>query len=169
MSRAATLVEGDFSHGFTSNRIGQASAARGWPIKAAAPRHCLARRSQAKLGGDRRGIVEVLNPGRRRRCRLDPDLNAAETEKAGPVAIDDEAEALEYGLVGIDTGLVSTEVAPFGGVKESGLGREGSQYGVDDYLDTGLICPAVGYASPRGLGLDGLSSPSPRRDRSRRG
>jgi succinate-semialdehyde dehydrogenase / glutarate-semialdehyde dehydrogenase len=45
------------------------------------------------------------------------------------------AEALEYGMVGLNTGLISTEVAPFGGVKESGMGREGSKYGMDDYLE----------------------------------
>jgi len=45
------------------------------------------------------------------------------------------AEALEYGMVGLNTGLISTEVAPFGGVKESGMGREGSRYGIEDYLD----------------------------------
>jgi succinate-semialdehyde dehydrogenase/glutarate-semialdehyde dehydrogenase len=45
------------------------------------------------------------------------------------------AEALEYGMVGLNTGLISTEVAPFGGVKESGIGREGSKYGLADYLD----------------------------------
>jgi succinate-semialdehyde dehydrogenase/glutarate-semialdehyde dehydrogenase len=45
------------------------------------------------------------------------------------------AEALEYGIVGINTGLISTEVAPFGGVKSSGLGREGSKYGIEDYLE----------------------------------
>ncbi|MCB2107941.1 MAG: NAD-dependent succinate-semialdehyde dehydrogenase [Rhodobacteraceae bacterium] len=45
------------------------------------------------------------------------------------------AEALEYGIVGINEGIISTEVAPFGGVKESGLGREGSKYGIDDYLE----------------------------------
>jgi succinate-semialdehyde dehydrogenase/glutarate-semialdehyde dehydrogenase len=45
------------------------------------------------------------------------------------------AEALEYGMVGINTGIVSTEVAPFGGVKSSGLGREGSKYGVDEYME----------------------------------
>jgi len=45
------------------------------------------------------------------------------------------AEALEYGLVGINTGLISTEVAPFGGVKESGIGREGSSYGIDEWLE----------------------------------
>jgi succinate-semialdehyde dehydrogenase/glutarate-semialdehyde dehydrogenase len=44
-------------------------------------------------------------------------------------------EALEYGIVGVNTGLVSTEVAPFGGVKESGMGREGSSFGVDDWTE----------------------------------
>jgi succinate-semialdehyde dehydrogenase/glutarate-semialdehyde dehydrogenase len=52
-------------------------------------------------------------------------------------------DALEYGMVGINTGLISTEVAPFGGVKESGLGREGSHLGLDDYLDIKLACLAV--------------------------
>ncbi len=50
------------------------------------------------------------------------------------------AEALEYGIVGVNTGLISTEVAPFGGVKESGLGREGSRYGIEDYLEIKYIC-----------------------------
>ena len=50
------------------------------------------------------------------------------------------AEALEYGMVGINTGLISTEVAPFGGVKESGLGREGSKYGIEDYLEIKYLC-----------------------------
>lgn len=50
------------------------------------------------------------------------------------------AEALEYGIVGVNTGLVSTEVAPFGGVKQSGTGREGSKYGTDDYLELKYIC-----------------------------
>ena len=45
------------------------------------------------------------------------------------------AEALESGIVGINEGLISTEVAPFGGVKESGLGREGSKYGLDEYME----------------------------------
>jgi succinate-semialdehyde dehydrogenase/glutarate-semialdehyde dehydrogenase len=49
-------------------------------------------------------------------------------------------EALEYGIVGINTGIISTEVAPFGGVKESGLGREGSKYGIDDYLVIKYLC-----------------------------
>jgi succinate-semialdehyde dehydrogenase/glutarate-semialdehyde dehydrogenase len=50
------------------------------------------------------------------------------------------AEALESGIVGINVGLISTEVAPFGGVKESGLGREGSKYGIDDYLEIKYLC-----------------------------
>jgi succinate-semialdehyde dehydrogenase/glutarate-semialdehyde dehydrogenase len=50
------------------------------------------------------------------------------------------AEALEYGMVGINTGILSTEVAPFGGVKESGIGREGSKYGLDEYLETKYLC-----------------------------
>ena len=50
------------------------------------------------------------------------------------------AEALEYGMVGINTGLISTEVAPFGGVKQSGQGREGSHYGIDDYLEIKYLC-----------------------------
>ncbi|HXQ67997.1 MAG TPA: NADP-dependent succinate-semialdehyde dehydrogenase [Alphaproteobacteria bacterium] len=50
------------------------------------------------------------------------------------------AEALEYGMVGINTGIISTEIAPFGGVKESGLGREGSKYGIEEYLEVKYIC-----------------------------
>jgi len=53
------------------------------------------------------------------------------------------AEALEYGMVGVNTGLISTEVAPFGGVKQSGLGREGSHHGVEDYLELKYICMEV--------------------------
>ncbi|GAA0407818.1 NADP-dependent succinate-semialdehyde dehydrogenase [Cocleimonas flava] len=52
------------------------------------------------------------------------------------------SEALEYGMVGVNSGLISTEVAPFGGVKESGLGREGSKFGLDEYLETKYICMA---------------------------
>jgi len=50
------------------------------------------------------------------------------------------AEALEYGMVGINTGMISTTVAPFGGVKESGFGREGSKYGMDDFLEIKYMC-----------------------------
>jgi succinate-semialdehyde dehydrogenase/glutarate-semialdehyde dehydrogenase len=50
------------------------------------------------------------------------------------------AEAIESGMIGINTGLISTEVAPFGGVKESGLGREGSKYGIEEYLEIKYLC-----------------------------
>ncbi len=50
------------------------------------------------------------------------------------------ADALEYGIVGINTGLISTEVAPFGGVKESGLGREGSKYGIEEFVEVKYLC-----------------------------
>ncbi len=53
------------------------------------------------------------------------------------------AEALEYGIVGVNTGIISTEVAPFGGVKQSGLGREGSHHGMDDFLEMKYICMSV--------------------------
>ncbi|MGI2109672.1 NADP-dependent succinate-semialdehyde dehydrogenase [Shewanella frigidimarina] len=53
------------------------------------------------------------------------------------------AEALEYGMVGVNTGLISTEVAPFGGIKSSGLGREGSKFGIDEYLEMKYICMSV--------------------------
>ena len=50
------------------------------------------------------------------------------------------SEALEYGIVGVNEGLVTTEVAPFGGVKESGVGREGARYGIEDYLEVKYTC-----------------------------
>ncbi|RKT63121.1 succinate semialdehyde dehydrogenase [Azonexus fungiphilus] len=53
-------------------------------------------------------------------------------------------EALEYGMVGINTGLISNEVAPFGGIKQSGVGREGSKYGIEEYLEVKYLCFAVG-------------------------
>ncbi|EAQ14537.1 succinate semialdehyde dehydrogenase [Maritimibacter alkaliphilus HTCC2654] len=53
------------------------------------------------------------------------------------------AEALEYGIVGVNTGIISTEVAPFGGVKQSGLGREGSKHGIEDFLELKYICMSV--------------------------
>jgi succinate-semialdehyde dehydrogenase / glutarate-semialdehyde dehydrogenase len=53
------------------------------------------------------------------------------------------AEALEYGMVGINTGLISTEVAPFGGIKQSGQGREGSKYGIDDYTEIKYLCLSI--------------------------
>ncbi|MOA30993.1 Glutarate-semialdehyde dehydrogenase DavD [compost metagenome] len=53
------------------------------------------------------------------------------------------AEALEYGMVGVNEGLISTEVAPFGGIKQSGLGREGSRYGIDDYIEQKYMCLGI--------------------------
>ena len=50
------------------------------------------------------------------------------------------AEALECGMVGINTGLISNEVAPFGGVKQSGLGREGSHYGIEEFVEIKYLC-----------------------------
>jgi succinate-semialdehyde dehydrogenase/glutarate-semialdehyde dehydrogenase len=52
-------------------------------------------------------------------------------------------EALEYGIVGVNTGIISTEVAPFGGVKQSGLGREGSRHGIEDYLELKYVCLSI--------------------------
>jgi succinate-semialdehyde dehydrogenase/glutarate-semialdehyde dehydrogenase len=54
------------------------------------------------------------------------------------------AEALEYGMVGINTGMISNEVAPFGGVKQSGIGREGSHYGIDEYVVIKYLCMGIG-------------------------
>ncbi len=54
------------------------------------------------------------------------------------------AEALEYGMVGVNAGVISTPVAPFGGVKQSGLGREGSKYGIEEYLETKYVCLEIG-------------------------
>lgn len=53
------------------------------------------------------------------------------------------SEALEYGMVGVNEGLISTEVAPFGGIKQSGLGREGSHYGIDDYIEQKYMCLGI--------------------------
>jgi succinate-semialdehyde dehydrogenase/glutarate-semialdehyde dehydrogenase len=58
------------------------------------------------------------------------------------------AEGLESGMVGINTGMISTEVAPFGGVKQSGLGREGSSHGIDEFLEVKYLCFG-GLATPK--------------------
>ena len=50
------------------------------------------------------------------------------------------SEALEYGIIGINAGLISTEVAPFGGLKQSGIGREGSKYGIEEFLEIKYLC-----------------------------
>jgi succinate-semialdehyde dehydrogenase/glutarate-semialdehyde dehydrogenase len=52
-------------------------------------------------------------------------------------------EALEYGMIGVNTGLISNEVAPFGGVKQSGIGREGSKHGLDEYLEIKYLCFSI--------------------------
>ncbi|MBV9782662.1 MAG: aldehyde dehydrogenase family protein, partial [Acidisphaera sp.] len=57
------------------------------------------------------------------------------------------AEALEYGIIGINEGIISTEVAPFGGMKASGLGREGSKYGIEEYIE-------IKYLALGGIGAD---------------
>ena len=53
---------------------------------------------------------------------------------------DRNAAIAEYGMVGINEGIISTEVAPFGGVKQSGIGREGSKYGIEEYLEIKYLC-----------------------------
>ena len=53
------------------------------------------------------------------------------------------AEALEYGIVGINEGIISTEIAPFGGMKESGIGREGSKYGIEEFLEVKYLCMGI--------------------------
>jgi succinate-semialdehyde dehydrogenase/glutarate-semialdehyde dehydrogenase len=50
------------------------------------------------------------------------------------------AEGLEYGIVGINEGIISTKIAPFGGMKESGIGREGSKYGIEEFLEVKYLC-----------------------------
>ena len=50
------------------------------------------------------------------------------------------AEALEYGMVGVNSGIISTAIAPFGGVKQSGVGREGAKYGIEEYLEIKYLC-----------------------------
>jgi succinate-semialdehyde dehydrogenase/glutarate-semialdehyde dehydrogenase len=53
------------------------------------------------------------------------------------------AEELEYGIVGVNTGIISTEVAPFGGIKQSGLGREGSHHGIEEFMEMKYVCMSV--------------------------
>ena len=65
------------------------------------------------------------------------------------------SEALEYGIVGINTGLISNEVGPFGGVKQSGLGREGSKYGIEEYLEIKYLCLDLLRPSPGAHGASG--------------
>ena len=78
------------------------------------------------------------------------------------------SEALEYGIVGLNTGLISTEVAPFGGVKESGTGREGSKYGLLDYTEIKYVCVGGSLLTPR-PGLRCISATRANRRNSRPG
>ena len=86
------------------------------------------------LNARRRELIQVVEGHKR-------EQNAASEEmlvnffSQGLGRVNRVAEALQYGIVGINTGLISTEVAPFGGVKESGIGREGSSYGIDEWLE----------------------------------
>jgi succinate-semialdehyde dehydrogenase/glutarate-semialdehyde dehydrogenase len=72
--------------------------------------------------------------------RVLKDLLPIEPSMRGRGRRPTENRALQYGIVGVNEGLVTTEVAPFGGVKESGLGSEGSKYGLQDYLDVKYTC-----------------------------
>lgn len=83
--------------------------------------------------------VEVIEAANNTEYGLAAYLFTADTARQWRVG-----EALEYGMVGINTGLISNEAAPFGGVKRSGLGREGSKYGADEYLELKYLCMDVG-------------------------
>ena len=83
-----------------------------------------------------------LNGVRRRAAVRSPLWRGIERAWSGASAqrLARVAEALEYGMVGVNTGFITTEVAPFGGVKQSGIGREGSKYGIDEYIEVKYIC-----------------------------
>jgi succinate-semialdehyde dehydrogenase/glutarate-semialdehyde dehydrogenase len=85
-----------------------------------------------------RDEAEAITLANSTRAGLAAYLYTADLKRAWRVS-----EAIQSGMVGLNTGLISTEVAPFGGVKESGLGREGSRYGLDEYLSIKSICLAV--------------------------
>jgi len=81
--------------------------------------------------------------GRRRYCYVVGFANGTahvETSSGYTRRFNSLAEALEYGIVGINEGIISTESAPFGGIKESGIGREGSKYGLDDFMEVKYLC-----------------------------
>ena len=95
------------------------------------------------VDADSGATFAVLNPASGEVVAEVPRMGAAETRRAysrDMGRIWRVSEALEYGILGINTGVVSTEVAPFGGVKESGIGREGSKYGIDEWLETKYLC-----------------------------
>ena len=85
------------------------------------------------------GRVSKTNVSTQTLTDVTPDMTFFRNEIFGAVAavlrLSTEAEALEYGIVGINEGMISNEMAPFGGVKESGSGREGSKYGIEDYVE----------------------------------
>ena len=74
-------------------------------------------------------------------CSLQGKLRLGQTRKDPRIhRIWRVAEALEYGIVGINEGIISTEIASFGGMKESGIGREGSKYGIEEFLEVKYLC-----------------------------
>jgi acyl-CoA reductase-like NAD-dependent aldehyde dehydrogenase len=76
----------------------------------------------------------VLSFGSKRRA-TGASITAATSAASGA-----SPEALEYGIVGINEGIISTEIAPFGGMKESGIGREGSKYRIEEFLEVKYLC-----------------------------
>ena len=97
----------------------------------------LAKEGLARLDRARARLVEVDTPAR---AALLAGWQAGPLLKQAVQAPQRVAEALEYGMVGVNETGISSEVIPFGGVKESGQGREGSKYGLDDFLETKYIC-----------------------------
>ena len=109
------------------------------PSSPASPRtlRCGARRRSAPSPASR------ASRPRRRRCASPTTRRTGSpptSTRATSAASGASSEALEYGILGINTGLISTEVAPFGGIKESGIGREGSKYGIDEWLEIKYLC-----------------------------
>ena len=82
--------------------------------------------------------AEAVQHGQRHRVRPGRYLYTRDLARAWRCA-----EALEYGIVGLNTGIISTEVAPFGGVKQSGFGREGSHHGILDYTELKYLCTGL--------------------------
>ena len=106
----------------------------------------MAARGDVRPGRRHRPVrdARTRRSGRRTTRRTaSPRTSTAATSAASGAS----SEGLEYGIVGINTGVISTEVAPFGGVKESGIGREGSKYGIDEWLELKYLC--IGRRSAR--------------------
>ena len=86
-------------------------------------------------------VIKIQDRGRSGRAANDTEFGLASYFYSRDIGrVWRVAEKLEYGMVGINTGIISNEVAPFGGVKQSGLGREGSKYGIDEYLELKYLC-----------------------------